>query len=274
MRQRGYKGARPPMTTVEIDGHRQQVQISDDAAAICSPKNQLVLVDSSGDEHYVPLFRGMSADDLRAKIQKTGITQTREYRLHCDEEASDEFLNLIREVFPRFRVEELPATNAGTRRGTRTVFQFGEEDYFRAVARIALHYYLAYNEREFRGDEPCFREIRRFIRHGAGNHEQFFRPSGGGLVTRHGEALSGEAILPGECCHVLAALEANNAITVYLQFYLGLENNPEPDYITLAEIESPGVLPRRAWGHVYQIEHGRKDHYAGRVVPATIMPLS
>jgi hypothetical protein len=273
LRQKGYGGSKPPVFIADVDGHKRLVRLSDTNPDTCVPVDELVVVDDNGNEHHIQLFRGMSADDLRAKIAKLGVTHKGEYGLSCSDDAVDEFTTLLKTVVALARIEELPSTEAGVHRvRVRGEFQF-TADYYRAIAKIALHYYLAYNERGFRGNEPYFRELRRFIRHGVGNHEQFFRSAGGTFVTRFGETQSGTAVLPGQWCHVLAVSELNNTIAVCLRLYLGPKHLPQPDYITLAEIRIAIVLPHRAWGHVYQIEPGRKDRYAGRVVTPTISRL-
>ncbi len=273
LRQKGYGGSKPPVFVADVDGRKRLVRLSDENPENCVPVDELVVVDDGGKEHHIQLFRGMSADDLRAKIAKLGVTHKGEYHLSCSDDAVDEFTTLLKTVVAPARIEELTSTEAGVHRvRVRGEFRF-TTDYYRAIAKIALHYYLAYNERGFRGNEPYFRAIRRFIRHGVGSHEQFFRSAGGSFVTPYGETLSGKAILPGEWCHVLAVSEVDNAITVCLRLCLGPKNLPKPDYITLAEMKSRIVLPRRAWGHVYQFEPGRKDRYAGRVVTPTISRL-
>jgi hypothetical protein len=266
LRQKGFKGVKPPKFVAQVNGRERLVQPSDKNASYCMPVDELVIVDETGEDHHVQLFRGMSADDLRRKIRKLAIVQKGEYRLSCADDAWDEFTALSKTVLSPSQTEELPATEPGIHRVRgRIEFQF-TIDYYRALAKIALHYYLVYNACGFRGSESHFREIRAFIRRGEGDCNLFFRPPSVEFVTRFGETMSGRVVLPGRWCHVLAVSELNNTITVCLQVYLGPENLPKPIYVRLAEIQSRIVFPHRDWGHVYQIEPGREDKYDGRIL--------
>ena len=74
--------------------------------------------------------------------------------------------------------------------------------------------------------------------------------------------------------HMLAAFEYKNAITVCLRLYNGPDHIPNPDYVSLARVHTPIILPDNEWAHVYELESQRKDKYAGRVIVPVISAIN
>jgi hypothetical protein len=272
LQQRGYKGANRPRFIAEVNGQSRLVEPSSENPNDVVPLDELVAVGEQGDEHHIRLFPGMRPDDLRTRIQKTGLTRIQKWYLRsgAEDDVWEKYVALVKDVLSPSHTEELPPTEAGKQCvRVRSEFQF-TSDYYRAIAKIAFHYYLVHNERGFRGDEPYFRDIRRFIKDGKGCRDEFFRSSGAEFATRFGRTASGGVVVPGQWCHLLAVSEANNLIVVFVQLFLGPENIPEPVYVTLAEIDSPIVLPNGTWGHVYQMDPTCNGKYAGHVLSPTI----
>ena len=81
--------------------------------------------------------------------------------------------------------------------------------YFRALAKIGFHYVLAHIP-TIVGNEPEFRALREFIRHGIGEPNQFLRLDT--TPTTNGP--------PG---HFLTAVATPEIITVNMQFFIGCE---------------------------------------------------
>jgi hypothetical protein len=155
---------------------------------------------------------------------------------------------LVSEVLIPSRSEKLHTIEPGIYEGHTTAEFSVTKDFYRVLAKVAFHYYLAHNQRELRGDESGFTAIRRFIVEGEGSIDEFFRTTGPRFATPFGKAGNAKIICPVVWCHMLAAAEEKNSVVGYLRFYLGPRALPEPHYVTLGTIDSRLVLPRPAFG--------------------------
>ena len=269
-RQRGHSqvsamGAKSPQSKNDCGDHWESVRRSKDSPKTVFPEDQIVIHDNQGSEYSIKLFSGMRPEHLNDQIKKLGVSKIEKGWLHCDTKHSSEFQQLTKDTWPKFKMQSLPDTEAGTTLDKgRTTFTVNEH-YFRAVAKIAFHYYLAHSRRGFRGDEQCFTPMRDFIMNG-GNHDAFFNQPGPKFAMPFGDIPSGGVIPPKQWCHVIAADETDKVAVVYIQLFVGPGRVPKPYNIKLADINSIIVVSNSTWGHVYLYDESPiSDNYAGRV---------
>jgi len=175
---------------MRINGHDMLVMPSTENPRNAMPVDQLLVVDATGCEHPVRLFRGMSAEDLRSKIAKVGGLGLKGASFECDAAHAGEFETLFAEAFPGTKVEDAYFIEPGEiNLPGRAEFQFSD-DYFRALAKTAFHYYLTRNRRGLSGHEEMFSPVRDFIKRG-GDKDQFFHASGRTFAVPFGKTRDG-----------------------------------------------------------------------------------
>ncbi len=127
--------------------------------------DQLIILDEKGVGHPLELNPQMSLKALRDKVNSLGIKSIKSARINCDEQFEDTYKNMLDQLWPNGKKEELPRFEIGILRvPIKTTFRFTDH-YFRAIAKIAFHYYLVHSQRS-KGNEECFAPIRNFIMNG------------------------------------------------------------------------------------------------------------
>lgn len=275
-RERGHSklkavlGVPTPQATNDCGDHRQLVKRSKDNPTDVFPVDQIVIHDEQENEFFIELFPGMRPEQLKERIAKKVINKIVKTWFHCDTIHESEYRQLIEKTWPTLEIHNLPGTEAGiTKINGRIAFKVNDH-YFRAVAKIAFHYYLLHSHRGFRGDEQFFEQIRYFIMNG-GDKDIFFDQSGPQFKMPFGKISSGGVITPKQWCHIIAADETDRMAVVYLQLFVGRGCIPRYHYIKLADIDSKVYVPNSTWGHIYLYDESPvADKYAGRVEEAQI----
>jgi hypothetical protein len=235
--------------------------------------DQLVIHDANGREYFFRLYSGMSAKKLKAQITATATLPAKAVWIHCDEDKMEEYKALMFAMFPQAKYEELPPTPAGKFAANACITCVMGSPHYRALAKIAFHYYLTHNRRGFRGDEPCFAPIRKFIMEG-GDHSQFFREPPRPFAVPWGTLPDGKAnASPAtQWGHMLAADETSRDVFAYVQLFLGPGCIPDSYYLMLGTIDSPIIAPMSfVFAHVY-VYHEQQPEVgiAGKVSAMTV----
>jgi len=263
-------GVPSPQSTIDHGDHRELVKRTKDNPTNVFPVDQIVIHDDQGEEYFIKLFTRMRPEQLKGRIEKCGISKINKTWLHCDTERWPEFKQLMKKTWPKSEIQSLPGKEVGIIHVKGRITFKTTDHYFRAIAKIAFHYYLVHSNRGFRGDEQCFDPIRKFIMNG-GDGEAFFNQSGPKFVTPFGKIPSGGVITPNRWCHIIAADETDKAAVVYLQLFVGRGCATQSHYIKLADINSTIFVPSSTWGHVYLYDKlPSSDRYAGQVEQAQI----
>jgi len=267
----GANGMPPPEFTIKRGDHQEVVRASTENPRNTEAIDQLVLVDKDKGEQHIQLVPDMSAAHLRARI--AGLTPSGNVYLHCDEGAFQRYAALLKEIFPHSQFTERESDEAGVHqvRG-RMSFTF-HNDYWRAIAKIGLHYYLCNSRRGIRGDEPEFADIRRFVIEG-GDHEPFFTNPAAQFALPFGEMPNGGAILPSDWAHVLAADESGQAVVAMVSLFVGPQHLAPERHINLGRFQTPLIVPDARCVHAYMYDaEPAKSQYAGHVLTMTITRL-
>jgi len=194
----------------------------------------------------------MTADAVRRKFTQFGIIETeidRIYR-HWDEQNSERYKSLVKELWPKHKHEEGPPTDAGWHRvPIRIEYRFTQK-YYRAIAKIAFHYFLANTPCGFTGREAWFEPIRTFIMQ-EGDEKQFFDVKKPRIMLPVGVLPDGTALLPRRWMHLLCGIESASSAVVGVYTLFGPERPPSPHFVTLFHRPSPIWLPEHHYGHAY-----------------------
>lgn len=269
---RGSRGSSRPRFTVTFGDRAIVVYPSATDPQDVSAPDQLVVRDSHAKDHQILLFPGITREKLRAAILGLGIGEVKEAWLLCDPSASAAVQLDLAAVLPAAKIVEQGAIPPQAERTLVSGEYSFSGQYFQALAKIALHYYLVHNRRGYQGSEACFAEIRRFIKFGGDKH-RFFHAAGRKFVAPFGRTPVGTYLCPKDWCHVLATNEIEKVIVVYMQLFLGPGFVPEPILVTLGPAASDVILRKGVWAHLFKYEPNRTGRYAGRVDDVRMFPI-
>jgi hypothetical protein len=122
------------------------------------------LVAEDDSTHTIPITDGMTPEEFRKKVAALGF----KFFKHVYISAAPEEIPWVESLFDGFKFERKPEWTLPTGPvvyGPAAIKFTVTSRYFRAIAKIAFHYFLTKFPR-FRGDEPCFSELRDFIMNG------------------------------------------------------------------------------------------------------------
>ncbi len=205
--------------------------------------DQLVVIDKNGKEHFVTLDPRMTAGSLKRKVQSTGVRDIKMVRSSWDESNEQAYLRILEEAWPDMKYQHVSTTQPGSNKvRVRVCFQVNDH-YFRAIAKIAFHYYLTRSKRA-KGHEDGFAQIRKFIVEG-GDSDPFFK---GRKMFAPMEA----NMLPSWWCHILAASEEVQPVVAYVCLFRGPQATGIEYTVKLGRLESALVVPQPVWAHAYE----------------------
>jgi len=122
------------------------------------------------------------------------------------------------------------------------------DHYFRAVAKIAFHYYLTHSLRA-QGDEAGFDGLRNFILRG-GDIAPFFEGPRRFVHLRPNW-------VPTRWCHILAAVEEPRGVVAYVCLFRGPSWTGREYTVWLGDLGSRILVPETSWAHAYYYEPGK-----------------
>lgn len=216
------------------------------------PIDHLSIVLSDGSNKFIRLFPSMTVKALRRKLEQLGIKDDDLIgtHWHADEEHAEEYKQLVMQVWPTARHVEQPSTEPGVRRVQGRVECRFTINYYRALAKIAFHYFLANDSSGLTGHEPCFAPIRTFIESG-GDHKPFFENQKPMISLPIGVLTDGSALLPRNWMHMLCCFESPESIVVAVYTLFGPKRPPSPHFVTIVHGVPAGVIDQRQFGHRY-----------------------
>jgi hypothetical protein len=262
-----------PKFTVLRGDHHELVELSRDNPETVLPIDQLVIIDSEKIAHPIRVFPEMSAEALKAKVRSLNLPpgSTDSY-LYVVEALWPKYSEILKEAFPACEAIGKTTQEVGVHTvKVRITFKFSSE-YWRAIAKIAFHYYLVNSKRGLRGDEPEFADLRQMILTG-GDHTPFFRHAHTQFVMPFRELPGGRAFLPRDWAHVLAVDEFENAPIVMVSLFAGPKRLPRIYNINLGKFRSPLVVPGARYGHVYMYDSSPENGFVGHVEPISLIKL-
>jgi hypothetical protein len=226
----------------------------------------IVVKDSNGQFHQIDIYPVMKSKHIRARLSELSGAVAEAYFL-VDEQSHDRVLGMLREIWPQLRVEHLPSIEAGSHGMPGKAIVSVTDHYMRAIAKIALHYYLCWNKRGLTGRETCFDDLRKFIRHGGdpGQFVQTPKPPKPGARQRNPPDRG--------IFHRIMVDEWNAHIDLRLRFFVGL--NPIEHVVRLGERPFRILTLDAVRGHmwVYDSLSVMTSRYGGHIEPMRIETL-
>jgi hypothetical protein len=271
LRQKGAHGSPQPKVVMFRENDEILVRACAENPLDGRPVHELIVRDTNGSEHHVPMFKSMRPARLQEAIRRRGLLSAKPTMVACAADMSDELERLVAQVFPSMKVNSRERLDPGIYpcRG-RAEFEVSIA-YWQALAKIAFHCYLVRNHRGLKGSEFAFLPIRNFIRRG-GDPRSFFRPPEKPFISPFRRDGQGTVLCPQNWCHLLAANDRGTTISVYLQFFVGPGCVPHEKYVALGETDQ-GLAHGGVWGHLYQQEKNRTSPFAGTVSQVSVSPI-
>lgn len=268
-----YKGSAGPVHLADSGDHSVLVRPSNaNHPENAEPTDNLSILGTDGREYHIELHLGMSVEDLKSRVDRENIGPIKTVWLETGSSGDfDAFEDLVQQAWPNTGVKRLPDTEAGVHSVEGQVQFTLDERCFRALAKIAFHYYLTHTNRGFRGHEPTFEPIRRFIMNG-GEIDQFF---GCADATFHDgvDVPGGGFMAPPGWRHHLAAQDTTAEAAAFVRLFYGPKFPGLPHTVKLAVLESQILLPsgQGSWFHRYVYYDPQPETgYAGYVEPGSI----
>jgi hypothetical protein len=213
--------------------------------------------DLGGTKHAVPLNLQWTVDVLRGALASKNLTDANLVEVYIDPDESARARELLGPVFPGFRAELF--SRDGEPNLKRVRFEnILARPYFRALAKIALHYALKYVD-VWRGTEPEFDPIRRFIREDRGDVDHFV------TGTASFSPFVPPRSAPIRWAHFVAVEAHADGVDGLLQFFVGPDADYRPFFWTvrLASVKvDPAPLAR---GHMAVYDTAPQDSFDGEL---------
>lgn len=210
----GAEKLRPPkllMDHPDLGMLISENRLIDDASP---PVDQISIRSADGSMNYVRLFPEMTPASLTKQVVALDVSANSEMCLSCDDTHWERYKTLIEKAL-RMKIQDVSTMAAGRHTFKSRISVIVNELYFRALAKIAFHYYLVHRGGGIRGDEADFAPIRDFIMNGT-NPTPFVRTMN---LTKDESSI--QAIGQGPWCHILSAAELNGLVTVCLRLFWG-----------------------------------------------------
>lgn len=270
----GASGSPAPTTLAFVDGTPLLVRTSRDESGTVEPVDQIVITRCDGETSHVRLYAGMSAETLRERVTQEAPAGFHALQIHCGDGTRKKFEDLVAEGWPHLKFQDLPDTPAGSRQVTcRHEFTY-DDRYFRAIAKIAFHYFLLNTQRNLRGDEEQFGPIRAFILDG-GDVTRFFSANELRFDTGCANLSSGAAITTNHWTHFLAvdeSLDYSRRIVAHVQLFVGPKIVMLQYRVALCQGGGEIVIHNACCAHYYEYSVPQPEKgFAGKVHRASTL---
>lgn len=269
---RGHSGYPPIRMTTVLPGYEKEVRVE----PIGDSKNvdilpQLILIDAQGNREELAINNPdcISLTVLSLLVKKCSEGNIKELEVIG---ISNEQFILIKHVFRKTGITFDPADDAKIPPLQAQVLVKGcvtyDTRYFRAVAKIAFHYFLLHSKL-FDGSESEFEMIRRFIRYGEGGECDFLEKNNQPIA----QDPSGKD-RPPYYGHVLRTEITSKSIAVCVQLFIGHDYKPEWYRVLLSQKKRVIFLQTEEFGHYYKyLEPDKRSHYDGVIENLTVAQI-
>lgn len=248
----GAKGAKPPQLFANFgEVHYQAVPIGDNPHNL-ELVDQIVLKYADGLEYSIQIHPGMDSHAIKMKIvQLNTNSKLKEIRVNASDSSYESIMNSLAILYPEMKTKELNGLDKGTHSiETRIDIQVTDH-YFRAIAKIAFHYYIVHNRRGHSGNERIFDSIKNFIMNG-GNGDKHFYTGKSNFHMPYGTIGNG-VITPNKMCHYIAVDERHGNIMVLVHLFVGKGIITKSHIVILGKTNSI-IVPNAVHGSEYVYE--------------------
>lgn len=248
----GASGVPQPKFVIKHEDHDELVDANSQIPGETNAVDQLVVVLKDSRNIHIRLYSSMNAQAIRRRLDQLEINDEdiSSIHWHSDEKNVALFKALLKELWPRWEQGELPVIESGVHKVPIRITCSVTQKYYRAIAKIALHYLLACTKCGFTGHEETFAPIRDFIMNG-GESEQFFQNRKPQIIMPIGVMGDGRAVLPARWMHMLCCFESPSSAVVTVYTLFGPHRAPSPHFVTLMQNESSIIVKENRYGHVF-----------------------
>jgi hypothetical protein len=260
-------GAPAPVIIAYTQYGKRQVEFTGQGKNVQAPE-QLIIKDGTGKEFNVTVNPRMTADALKKKIGSLGAKDPLQTGFSCHQVNLQTYESLFKEAWPNCHFQHISSILEGPREVlTKCIFTVTDR-YYRAIAKIGLHYYLTHSQR-YSGLETEFAPIKNFIIAGGDLAPFFGFPSH--IAFRQPPPPYGFA----SWGHVLAAGETYNCVEAYVRLFVGPEYPGPEHHIRLCPCNFKFQLLRPVVAHSYNYDPGppTRSGPVGEVHPLPLTPL-
>jgi len=218
--------------------------------------------------HYIRLFPDMSPQDLKGKFDALGLQgQTVELWFNWSAEDEATYMSLVHAAFG-VSVTTSCSVEPGLHKALLR-FEFTmDAHYFRALAKMVLHHYLLHTG-VASGHEEGLSPIKRFIRYGKGDPDEFFTPRRVFVIPE--EFLFPRVTSP-RWMHLLGYCEQDRQAIGFLRLFEGPRSHGVEYHLRLGRITDRVCLPGAAKVHAYVYDAPVAD--VGPVGQVEAVPLT
>jgi hypothetical protein len=196
---------------------------------------QLIIDGENGERQWILLKHGMHWKALKGEFDKLRIQGAFKLNAITHKDRFEEHRKLIKKVFEKSCSDSIPLDSGENTQVVNTKFRVTDY-YFRAIAKMAFHYYLVFGNNIDYAYDSGFDKIKKFIYSG-GNYKETIRETNGFLAEQF------ENAVPKEWSHLLAACEENGNVTVYVRLFWNPMHYSKQYYVKLGQIRRRLVIP-------------------------------
>lgn len=264
----GAMGAPAPRMTGKYAGVHFVIRPNNGDPSDPEPQETIAYVDDNGALlGAVEVSPKMSSQSVRAKLDSIGAVDPAKLQFHILQRNSEWMEGVLAELFPGKALKDKPTIEAGEEYTIEGKIDYVFNDhYYRAIAKVAFHYFLVYSRLGAKGDEPEFEALREFIKTGK-NGSQHFKG------TRNSPVYFGSPYGGQHGCsnwfHTLAADCTQDWIVVYLHLFVGPPDHmAQPHYVLLGRAPAVARMPN-PFAHIVAWTPG--DRSKARIMPIPIV---
>lgn len=248
--QRKHSGHGPIQMKVTIPNTEHQAIVEPIGDGYnCRLLPQIIVIGKSGDNDCVLIDNAeeLTIDELKKLIYTANVSQPVQIRYVMLPDSAVEHINrLLKEaklyVSDEFDDKVKPFNGIVSASGSITY----DERYYRAIAKVALHYYIKFNNFNHTGEESFFEPIKRFIRYGEDKTHTLVSQQKGFLVKDIERGWR-----PPTYGHIIIGSCASQFIEVKIQFFLGPQYDPPIHIVKLGRKPLMIERPSMTFGHNY-----------------------
>lgn len=197
----------------------------DDGQRRGRPLRQIILEDTQGIRHTLPLNLEWNADTLRLALTRRRLTGATPVEVYVDPEETERARQLLSQAFSSFRADLFARDGEVGNKRVRFENTLAR-NYFRSLAKVAFHYALKHVN-FWNGTETVFTPIRRFIREDEGNVDAFV------LGTSSFSPFVAPKSVPVRWAHFFAVDARDDGVNGLLQFFVGPDTDYRPIFWTV-----------------------------------------
>jgi hypothetical protein len=228
---------------------------------------QLVFVEKTGSTYHVPIREGTTPEELLAAVQELGVKEPCDTHVLYDPVTEEWVLELIKTLWPASTAAE-STTLASTVYDGAVGKIVVTNRYFRAVAKIGFHYFLAVHPK-YTGHERMFSDVKRFIVRESNSIDEV-----NAFVGTRGNALLGPMLNPdvrpnGWRAHILTADTTPTEHLSFVQTFV-TEDWRSPVYVVRLAPNIEGA-ELQTTGHAFVYDsNGPEGRYSGDALPLEV----